>query len=351
MSVIGEAQVRKARAVTLWYLALYHDTPDDIGVVRMFTDPTRLGHFAVLMDDVRAGQPAALSRLLMATVMFQRRQDLQIMRVLRGISAADADELASPPSLLALARGSGCRHLETNATLLAGCDLHKDQDGRGACGAEPAIACAPKRHAVLLKRYGHFGRVPTSIALNLLAWGAADLPALRQRALNEGANPSDAAERLERMLCGSWRVSDKIAAMYLSMLSNPDLCPGVAPWEPGLDWTRWVVIDSNVDLFLGWLGYEGYGTYAARRSFLQSLASEIDLSELKPSLRSYNPRIVQQAAYLFMSVTNRRALDSDCSKREGACDSCPRILRDGCPSRTAGVTPKQPSDPACAGLG
>lgn len=333
MNGISEAQVRKTREVTRWYLGLYHDTPDDIGVVRMFADPAKVGNFAILISDIQHGQPSALSRLLMATVMFQRRQDLQIMRVLRGISAADADELSSVPTLLALARDCGCPHLESNATLLAGCNLRKDLNGQGTCGAEPEIRCAPKRHAALLKRYGHFGRVPTSLALNLGAWGAADLSELRLRALNEGASPADAAARLERMLCGSWRVSDKIAAMYLSMLSNPDLCPGVAPWEPGLDWTRWVVIDSNVDLFLSWLGYEGFGTYSARRTFLQSLANEVDLSELKPGLRSYNPRIVQQAAYLFMSVTNRRAIEADCSRRSGACDACPDPLPDGCPSR------------------
>lgn len=327
---VSEAQVAKARSVTQWYLDLYHDTPDDIGVVRMFTDGQRLGHFAVSLEEVRAGEPAALSRLMMATVMFQRRQDLQIMRVLRGISASDADELASPTALLALARSCGCPHLETNAALLGGCDLRKNPDGQGACAAEPSIACAPKRHAALLKRYGHFGRVPTSIALNLRAWGVEDLRQLRQRALDEGTTPAHAAERLERMLCGAWRVSDKIAAMFLSMLSNPDLSPGCAPWAEGLDWTRWVVIDSNVDLFLGWLGYAGLGTYAARRSFLQALANELDLAVMKPHLRSYNPRIVQQAAYLFMSVTNRRALERDCSKLAGACARCPAELRARC---------------------
>lgn len=327
-------QVKKAEAVTRWYLGLYHDTPDDIGVARMFTDPDRIGHFAVPLADLQAGEPDALSRLLMATVMFQRRQDLQIMRVLRGISIEDAAELSSPLALLTLADASPCAHLRTNAALLAGCDLRKD-DGRGVCDVAPEIACAPKRHAMLLKRYGHFGRVPTSIALNLRAHEVKDLRELRLRALREGANPEDAATRLEQMLCGAWRVSDKIAAMYLSMLSNPDLCPGISPWSEGLDWTRWVVIDSNVDLFLGWVDYDGYGTYAARRSFLQALAAEVNLAEMKPGLCSYNPRIVQQAAYLFMSTTNRRAIGRDCSRVVGACMGCPSALRGGCKSGAA----------------
>ena len=341
---VTNEQVQKARAVTSWYLNLYHGTPDDIGVVGMFADRERVGHFAVDLDDVRIGQPAALSRLLMATVMFQRRQDLQIMRVLQGISAADAAELSSTSALLALADGSGCTHLHSNAALLAGCDLRKDAQGRGACTAAPNVACGPKRHAVLLKRYGHFGRVPSSIALNLRAWNVRDLVELRARALSEGASPADAAERLERMLCGAWRVSDKIAAMYLSMLSNPDLCPGVAPWEEGLDWTRWVVIDSNVDLFLASVGYAGNGTYAARRAFVQALAAEIDLSTMKGGLRAYNPRILQQAAYLFMSVTNRRALERDCSRRAGACGSCPSTLRGACGMKPVHGAPVSPSE-------
>lgn len=328
MGVTAE-QVRKAEAVTRWYLALYHDTPDDIGVARMFTDSSRVGHFAVKLADLQAGEPAALSRLFMATVMFQRRQDLQIMRVLRGISEKDAAELTSHRHLLVLADTASCPHLRSNAALLAGCDLRKDS-GRGVCDAAPEVACAPKRHAVLLKRYGHFGRVPTSIALNLRAQGVEDLAALRLRALREAATAAEAAERLERMLCGAWRVSDKIASMYLSMLSNPDLCPGISPWAEGLDWTRWVVIDSNVDLFLTWVGYDGFGTYAARRVFLQELAAHLDLAAMKPGLRSYNPRIVQQGAYLFMSLTNRRALERDCAWTEGACRECPPLLAGRC---------------------
>lgn len=341
MPAVSPEQIKAAAAVTRWYLSLYHDTADDPGVAAMFCDPSRVGHFAAAREEIQAGAPEALSRLLTATVMFQRRQDLQIMRILRGISSRDADELSSPAALLSLADATPCPHLRDNTALLAGCDLYKDAAGRGACGAAPEIPCAPKRHTALLKRYGHFGKVPTSLALNLRAWGAADLPSLRDRALREGASPADAAERLERMLCGAWRVSDKIAAMFLSMVSNPDLSPGISPWQDGLDWSRWVVIDSNVDLFLRWVGYPGGGSYAARRGFIWALSREIDLSTLKAGLQPYNPRIVQQAAYLFMSVANRRAADRDCSKAPGACGGCLGDLRAGCALRAdaQGVTP------------
>lgn len=324
-------QVERARLVVIWYLERYHGRPDDIGLVQMFTDPERMGHFAVSQAALEAEDPAALFRVLVATTMFQRRQDLQIMRVLRGIGEADRTELTDAAALVEAARSCGCPVSGALSGLLGVCDLHKDGSGAGACTVAPEVPCLPKRHAVLLKRYGHFGKVPTALALAVEAAGATDLADLRRRCIAEASGPEEAAERLEAALCRAWRVSDKIAAMYLSLLSNPDLWPGGrAPWSTGLDWRRWVVIDSNTDLFLTWLGYEGLTTYAARRRFLVALAAEIDLSALRPGLTAHNPRLVQQAAYLFMSVTNRRALARDCSREEGACGRCPTALAAGC---------------------
>ena len=153
--------------MTAWYLSRYHGTPDDPGVVGMFTDPDRVGHFAVTRDALEAEAPEALFSLLVATTMFQRRQDLQIMRVLRGISAQEAAVLTSSAGLLAAADACGCDAARALDRLLGQCDLRKDEDGQGACSYSPDTVCAPKRHAVLLKRYGHFGKVPTSLALTL----------------------------------------------------------------------------------------------------------------------------------------------------------------------------------------
>jgi hypothetical protein len=328
-------QVATTRLVTAWYLERYHGTSDDPGVVGMFTDPARVGHFAVAREALEAEAPEALFSLLVATTMFQRRQDLQIMRILRGISAQDASGLANSAELLAAADACGCDAARSLHLLLGQCDLRKDEGGQGACSHSPDTACAPKRHAVLLKRYGHFGKVPTSLALTLRAEGVSSLAELRRRCIADSGTPAEAARALEMALCRSWRVSDKIAAMYLSMLSNPDLWPGDAPWADGLDWRRWVVIDSNVDLFLASIGYTGFGTYEARRAFLVTVSAGIDLNELKPGLNPNNPRIIQQAAYLFMSVTNRRAFARDCSKESGACTRCAPALSQRCGMRRA----------------
>ena len=326
------AQRRSARAITAWYLENYHDTPEDPGVGRMFCDPSRVGHFAVSPEALRAGDAAALFKTLVATTMFQRRQDLQIQRVLRGISAEDTAELTDPARLLALA-DSGCPHSKSIEALLSSCDLRKDE-GRGGCSAEPSRLCALKRHTELLKRYGHFGKVPTSIALTLRHHQTPDLPTLRRKIIASSRGPVDAAEALEAALSKAWRVSEKIAAMYLSMVTNPDLSPGFAPWSEGVDWTHYVVIDSNVDLYLKASGYPGPWTYAWRRRFIQRLARTIDLSSLKPGLNPYNPRIVQQALYLFMSLSNRRAIERDCGALgEEACQRCLPTLRALCPRR------------------
>lgn len=301
----------------------------------MFCDPARVGSFAVDRDALRKGDGRALFRLLISTAMFQRRQDLQILRILQGMGASDAAEVSDAEQLLALVDGGDCDHMRTTRTLAEVCDLDKDPETRrGCCDANPGVACHLKRHTVLLKRYGHFGKVPTSIALMIRESGAEDLPELRRIVMKRERDPLARARTLERELSRAWRVNQKIASMYLSMLTNPDLSRGIAPWSRGVDWTYYVVVDSNVDLFLESIAYDGPGTYDARRAFIRDLARRIDLTEFDSALACYNPRLVQQAMYLFMSTSNRRAATAaDCMHRTpSACPGCPRALRLRCPA-------------------
>jgi hypothetical protein len=331
-----DAQVRTAAEVVDWYLGRYWRTRWDPGVGSMFLDPDRIGPFAVTREDLAAGDGAALFRMLFVTAMFQRRQDVQIMRILRGISREDASEISDSGRLLALVDQGRCKHLRSIATLHGACDLTKDSGTRlGCCTANPRVRCHPKRHTVLLKRYGHFGKVPTSLALVLREAGVAERGALRAEVFRSEASPLGRARALEAVLSRAWRVNQKIASMYLSALTNPDLCRTPAPWRKGVDWTYYVVIDSNVDLFLDSIRYRGGRSYDERREFVRAIARRIDLKTRHIRLHRFNPRLVQQALYLFMSGTNRNASAIDCAHLgRAACAQCPVHLARRCTVRT-----------------
>ncbi|RZO60486.1 MAG: hypothetical protein EVA89_13135 [Sandaracinaceae bacterium] len=331
-------QYRLARLITRWYLEVHHGRPSDVGAAAMFCDPARVGHFAVSREALAAGDPDALFRVLFMTTMFQRRSDAQIMRVLRGIGAEDARELSSARTLLDLAEGSPCPHLASNEALIRDCDLTKHPTTKlGICAERPELACHLKRQTVLLKRYGHFGKVPTSAALNIRDAGASDLSSLRAQVLAETQDPAERASLLQRRLMGAWRVSEKIASMFLSVISNPQLSPGLAPWSEGVDWSRYVVVDSNVDLFLRASGYEGPWTYEARAQFIRRLSKRIPI-EGEGGAAEYNPRLVQQALYLFMSVSNRRDAENDCRYVE-SCSPCRHKLGALCPATSTASAP------------
>ena len=237
--------------------------------------------------------------------------------------------------MLELAEGCECPLPRTNEALIGSCDLGKDAAGRGVCSTYPRYRCYLKRHTELLKRYGHFGKVPTSIALMVQELGVEDLPGLRRSLITSSRDKMTRAMKAEQALSGAWRVNQKIASMFLSAVSDPDLSRGSAPWSRGLDWSRFVVVDSNVDLFLRATGYVGLWTYNARREFIQLIAERIPLKSYRRTLHDYNPRLVQQAFYVFMSVTNRRAVASDCMHvGEEACRMCPRVLQRICLARS-----------------
>jgi hypothetical protein len=299
----------------------------------MFCDRGRMGAFAVPRAALAAGRPGALFRAFVASTVFQRLQDVLVFRILAGIPRATVQELTSPMRLLRLADASPCRYAHTRAGLERSCDLAKDPEtALGTCAARPRLSCHLKRHTVVLKRYGDFGKVPSSAALMLREHGVPDLAALRRRVFERTSSPGERAALLADRLRAVWRVDRKIAALFLSAVSNPDLSPGLASWSAGVDWTRFIVLDSNVDRFLASLGYDGPGTYEAREAFVAEIAERIDLSRERKGLHTYNPRLVQQAMYLFMSTTNRRASRIDCCW-DDSCASCPAVLRTRCALR------------------
>ena len=331
MTVVTRAHTRVTRAVVSWYLETHRGRADDIGLPAMFMDPSKVGAFAIAPAEFARGDARGLFRLLVACSMFQRLRDQQILRILREMPPATASEIGNADTLLSLVDASACEQIKTTATLREACDLAKDARGQGCCDVAPTLPCHLKRHTVAMKRYGHFGKVPTSIALSLRERGVDSLTELYRTILRTVRTRRERAVALEVALCSAWRVHQKIASMFLSLVCNPDLSEN-PPWTDGIDWTYYVVVDSNVDLFLASIGYGGLKTYDARREFLWSVARTIRLRDLDPSLHDYNPRLIQQALYLFMSGANRRMAASDCMHRSPApCGTCPRPLTMRCP--------------------
>lgn len=335
-------QVHAAESITGWYLKLHYCSPSDQGVAQTFCDPARVGSFAVDLESIVRRDGGALFRLLVAVSMFQRRQDNQITRVLRSISPVDAEELTSAARLLHLSDASPCPHIKSTEALRFSCDLAKHPRTKlGICKANPKVECHMKRHTVLLRRYGHFGKVPTSAALVIREAGALDVAGLMERAVEAARGPEARARAIVDALSKAWRVSEKISSMFLSIVWNPDLTPGVTA-RRDVDWRHFVVIDSNVDAFLSAVEYEGAGTYEARRHFLRLLSKRVDLKVFRRGLRRDNPRLVQQALYLFMSATNRRAIAGDCMHLgPQACATCPRPLSRLCPVRASSSDSKK----------
>lgn len=329
-------QVDRTRAAVRWYVENHYGRPGDPGTLSMFTDPSRLGPFAIPRKAVLKGDGAALFRLLVAVTMFQRRQDVQIAAILRSLRPDQAAELTDLGSLLAMVDACPCEHSKTTGVLAAACDLAKDPVTKeGLCASHPGVECHMKRHTVWMRRYGHFGKVPSSAALVVREAGARDLADLLRRSRRGVKGPTARAEAAADAISRAWRISDKISAMFLSLIANPDLTPGVSGWDD-VDWRHFIVIDSNVDLFLAAIRYQGAKKYEARRSFIRALADAIDLRAMNSRLRRNNPRIIQQAMFLFMSASNRRSLGHDCMhRRPDSCASCPKPLADLCPVRDA----------------
>jgi hypothetical protein len=290
---------------------------------------------AVDSHAVELGDERALFKSLITLAMFQRLKDTLVAQILRSLPQAEAEELTDAGRLYLLASGSGCPHTASQESLLKVCDLTKDPVSRlGKCSVNQSCSCYLKRHTVLLRRYGHFGKMPTSAALALYeSWGGSFL-ALRTRIFQEHGNPLARAKALEVELSRVWRVDKKVACMFLSAISAPNLGLKAPPWEEGMDWTWFLPIDVNIDKFLLAVGWTGPWTYEARRQAILSISKEIPLGSLKAGLRDYNPRFVLQAINRFMSRPNRREAISDCSRLAPAsCADCPTPLAAICPLR------------------
>jgi hypothetical protein len=171
-------------------------------------------------------------------------------------------------------------------------------------------------------RMGDLGKLPTSAWLHL---GPGGLARWFDEVCAAKRDPHARAAQMIERVAGIYRIGVKLASMFVSALSVPELGISVAAWSPELDGSRVVVVDANVGHAIRWWRRgRGTDTYAARARWFVAVAREINLTRLRAGLPRASPRFVQQAVYLFRSRSNRIAHGDACAASR--CSACPSSL-------------------------
>jgi hypothetical protein len=325
-----------AGALVAWYFEVYYGKAEGPGCLPFYCDPAMVGAFAVAPEALARGDEDAVFRLALGIAMYQARKDQDVMAIQRALPAEEAKWLLSPGALRAALAQAPCAHAGDVRAFHRGCDVRKLGPDEADCSVSPGAPCPVKRAALLLRRYGDFGKVPFSLARVGEGRGLETLSSLYEYAMDAMEGPRERAAWLEEALCRAWRVDRKIANYILSTLAHPHLAPGLAPWAHGLDWTYFVVVDRHVRRALIALGAPAKAPYEVYRAWLEAIARRIDLRHYHPDLAAYDPRLVQQALFRFGARANRRAEPRDCCHRgPAACQACPAHVARRCPLRVA----------------
>lgn len=312
--------VDEVAAIVGWYLRHAYGTVEGPGRVPYFADPSRVGAFAVDLAALRARDDAALFRLLILMGLYQSRRDVDIMTSQRTMRVRAATALTSTSRLRVLVSESRCNRLRTASEFDAGCDVHRDiERGTATCSHRPLSPCHVKDATLAIRRMNDMGMLPTSAWLHI---GPSGLRRWFDDACAASSSPTERARLLAARLATIRRIGPKLAAMYVSALSVPELTPGFAPWRPEVDGSRLVVVDANVARVVDHLRRgRGPRTYDRMASWLIAVADRIDLRQLRRGLPASSPRLVQQALYVFRSRSNRVDRADGCASRP--CRTCP----------------------------
>jgi hypothetical protein len=213
-----------------------------------------------------------------------------------------------------------CKRLRDAADFDAGCDVHRDvYRGTATCHHRPRTRCHVKDATLAIRRMGDMGMLPTSAWLHI---GPGGLRRWFDETCAATPSPTERARFLAARLTAIHRIGPKLAAMYVSALSVPELTPGFAPWRPEVDGSRLVVVDANVGRVIDHLRRgRGPRTYAHMSAWLTAVADQIDLRRFRRELPARSPRLVQQALYVFRSHSNRADRADPCAARP--CRACP----------------------------
>jgi len=300
------------------------------GALPFYCDPDRVGAFAVAPDQLAASDDAAVFRLFVTLSMYQALRDVVIMRQQRSLPHASMRVVADAAFVKRSIALHECTALRTADAFEEGCDVAKVGDVVD-CSTCPSTACHVKGATVVFNRMGDMGKLPTSAWLRL--WKDGGMRKVLAEVCRDEASPTKRAALLVERFARVHRVGRKLATMFVSALSTPQLAPGLTPWFPDIDGNDLVVVDTNVARAVDVLREPGAPrTYDARERWVREQAAQLDLSEFRPDLPSYSPRLVQQALYAFCSKSNRVARGDVCSGRAAPCAGCVPAL---CPFATS----------------
>jgi hypothetical protein len=306
-----------------WYLVTAFGRWEGPGVLPFYADRTRVGPFAVDLDAVAARDPEALFQVLVTLAAYQSRRDVDIMAIQRATPARQAAAMTSPHRLRVLVDRATCRNLRDASTFDRACDVRRDfARERATCDTHPRTVCHVKDATSAIGRMGDMGKTPTSAWLHL---GPAGLTRWFAEVCTADHDAHARAAGMIERVAAIYRIGVKLASMFVTALSVPELGIGVAAWAPDLNGSRIIVVDANVGHAIRvWRRGRGANTYATNARWFASAANEIDLSRLRVGLPRSSPRFVQQAVYLFRSRFNRAAHGDPCAA--APCAACPSSL-------------------------
>lgn len=322
--------ITEVRRIVGWYLREVYGQVEGPGRVPYFADPARVGPFAVDLHALMARDNDALFRLLVLMGLYQSRRDVDIMALQRAMPMRAATALLAPRRLRVLVAESRCARLRNAVDFDHGCDVRRDFDRGTATCHRPRTPCHVKDSTLAIRRMGDMGMLPTSAWLHL---GPGGLRRWFDEACAATPSPTARALLLSARLATIHRIGRKLAAMYVTALSVPELTPGFAPWWPEIDGSQLVVVDANVGRTIDHLRRgRGPRTYERMAAWLVAVANQIDLRRFRRDLPARSPRLVQQALYAFRSRSNRVDRDDPCAARP--CRVCPSRACPFTPART-----------------
>ena len=307
-----------------WYFQTVYGRVEGPNSLPFYLNPELVGAFAVSKVDLALGEDSATFRLFVLLAMFQARRDVVIMQQQRSLEPKTVNMLSDLSFFQQSVAQHPCAAMGSAKTWDLGCNVFKA--GKVAdCLRHPGSLCHVKDATTAFNRMGDMGKLPTSAYLHF--WKDGGIRNLLAEITDNEASPNRRADLLVLKLSKSYRIGRKLATMFVSALSVPDLAEGYTPWFPEFDGSELVVVDTNVARAVKKLQETDTSqTYEASTSWVHTLAELIDLRQFHPNVPEFSPRLVQQALYAFCSKSNRLAQHDPCSKLRGDCSACAQVL-------------------------